>query len=199
MQLFKQGAEAHIYLEDNILIKKRITKSYRIEAIDLKLRRLRTRREAKLLQKAGEFVPKVFAVDDKQMFISMEYIKGDLLKDILDALPEKKRKLLLIQLGIHIATLHTKDIIHGDLTTSNIIILKNKPYLIDFGLGFVSPKLEDKAVDLHLLKQALTSKHYATSEEDFASILIGYKTYKDYEDVLKRLQKVEARGRYKQK
>ena len=157
MKLISQGAEAHIYLDGKQVVKQRVAKEYRIEAIDLPLRRLRTRSEAKLLQKAEGFAPKVFTVDDKKMVIAMEHLKGDLLKDILDALSEQDRKLILIQLGKHIAALHGKDIVHGDLTTSNVIVVRQQPYLIDFGLGFVSPKIEDKAVDLHLLKQALAS------------------------------------------
>ena len=70
-----------------------------------------------------------------------------------------------------------------------------KLYFIDFGLGFFSTKAEDKAVDLHLLKQALESKHYKNFEKLYKTILKNYK----HKDVLKRLEKVELRGRYKGK
>ena len=62
-----------------------------------------------------------------------------------------------------------------------------------------SKKIEDKAVDLHLLKQALESKHHLVHEKAFQSIMEGYKGYKHYKEVLKQLQKVESRGRYKGK
>jgi len=79
------------------------------------------------------------------------------------------------------------------------MILKDKNiYFIDFGLGFFSIKLEDKAVDIHLFRQALESKHYKTAEECFKYIVEGYKKEsKDFNEVMNRLEKVEKRGRYK--
>jgi len=77
------------------------------------------------------------------------------------------------------------------------MILKNKEvYLIDFGLGFTSRKIEDKAVDIHLLKQALEAKHFKNWETLFKEFLEGYKS-PDAEKVLTQLEKVEKRGRYK--
>ena len=197
MKIIKQGAEAILYLENNCLIKERIKKSYRIDDIDIKLRKFRTRKEAKLLQKVDNS-PKVYDVDEKNMKIKMEFIDGKLLKDILDNLNKEKRNLILREIGGKIAKMHDDDIIHGDLTTSNMI-LKNKIYFIDFGLGFNSNRIEDKAVDLHLLKQALESKHYKHFEESFKEVLEGYKLSKNWKEVLKRLEKVERRGRYKKK
>jgi len=195
MKIIKQGAEAILYLEKDYLVKERIKKSYRIDDIDKKLRKFRTRREAKLLQKT-ESTPKVFDVDDKKMIIKMEFIEGKLLKDILDNMHKSKRNTLLKDIGKKIAKMHDEDIIHGDLTTSNMI-LKGKIYFIDFGLGFHSKKIEDKAVDLHLLKQALESKHYKHFEESFKEVIEGYKLSKNWKEVLNRLEKVEKRGRYK--
>jgi Kae1-associated kinase Bud32 len=196
-KIIKQGAEAILYLEDNCLIKERIKKSYRIDDIDLKLRKFRTRREAKLLEKVDNS-PKVYNVDEKNMKIKMEFIDGKLMKDILDNLSKEKRNLILREIGGKIAKMHDDDIIHGDLTTSNMI-LKDKVYFIDFGLGFNSTRIEDKAVDLHLLKQALESKHYKHFEESFKEVLEGYKLSKNWKEVLNRLEKVERRGRYKKK
>ena len=78
-----------------------------------------------------------------------------------------------------------------------MILKDNKVYFIDFGLGFISNKIEDKAVDLHLLKQALQSKHYKIYEKGFNYILEGYRKSKNFENTIKRLEKVEKRGRYK--
>jgi len=197
MKIIKQGAEALIYKENNYLIKERIKKSYRIDDIDNRLRKSRTRSEFKLLQKTRNS-PKVFDFDDKKMKIKMEFIDGKLIKDILDNLRMEKRNLLLREIGGKIAKMHDRDIIHGDLTTSNMI-LKDRVYFIDFGLGFISNKIEDKAVDLHLLKQALESKHYRHFEESFREVLEGYKLSRDWKEVLRRLEKVEKRGRYKNK
>ncbi len=195
MKIIQQGAEAVLKKDGNKLIKERIPKTYRLKILDDKLRRFRTRREGKILQKAQINVPKVFKIDDKNMIIEMEFIPGKLLKDILDLISTKKRNQICQQLGEEISKLHQQNIIHGDLTTSNMIFHENKIYFIDFGLSFISQKIEDKAVDLHLLKQALESKHYKHWETSFKKIL---QTYKDKE-VKNRLEIVEKRGRYKRK
>lgn len=197
MKIIRRGAEAILYLENGRLVKERIKKGYRIPEIDLEKRKYPTRREAKLLKDAYEVinVPKVYEMDDKNMKVAMEYINGKCLKDVFDKLKDKND--ICIKIGNSIAKLHDKDIIHGDLTTSNIILKKDKVYFIDFGLGFVSKKAEDKAVDLHLMRQALDSKHWTSSEESFSFILQGYKESENYESVVKRLEKVESRGRYK--
>ena len=102
-------------------------------------------------------------------------------------------------IGKNIAKLHDADIIHGDLTTSNMILSgKEVVYFIDFGLGFISKKIEDKAVDLHLLKQALEAKHFTHWETLFKEVINGYSSSKDSKLVLKQLEKVEKRGRYKE-
>jgi len=80
------------------------------------------------------------------------------------------------------------------------MILANEIKFIDYGLSFFSDKIEDKAVDLHLLRQALESKHHNTWEECFKSALDGYRdSYPEHELVLKRLDAVEKRGRNKAK
>ncbi|MBI4089565.1 MAG: Kae1-associated serine/threonine protein kinase [Candidatus Levybacteria bacterium] len=197
MKIIQRGAEAILYLEHNKIIKERIKKSYRIPEIDIEKRKYPTRREAKLLQEASKviYVPRVFEMDDKNMKVIMEYIDGKRLKDIFDNL--KNRREICLKIGNSIARLHDNDIIHSDLTTSNMILKDDRVYFIDFGLGFISKKIEDKAVDLHLMKQALNSKHYNNSEESFKLILEGYKASKNYNEVIKKLEKVESRGRYK--
>ena len=103
-------------------------------------------------------------------------------------------------MGKQIAILHFNNIIHNDLTTSNMILRDKKLYFIDFGLSFISTKTEDKAVDLKLLKQALESKHYTISNTSFNHVLKGYKFIpKQYQEVINRLKQVEKRGRYKRK
>ncbi|MCD4759319.1 Kae1-associated serine/threonine protein kinase, partial [archaeon] len=175
--------------------------SYRHEIIDLNKRKYPTRREFKLLlkaQKVGLNVPEPLLVDENEMKVVMEYLKGDVLKQTLDTYSKQKREKVAIEMGKQTAKMHDNDIIHGDLTTSNMILNK-KVYFIDFGLGFISPKEEHKAVDIHLLKQALESKHYKHFEELYKNFLKGYKTSKNYKKVMERLEKVELRGRYKRK
>lgn len=200
MKLIAQGAESKLYLNENKVIKDRFRKSYRIQEIDGRLRKFRTKREAKILEKLSliDFSsPKLIETDKKEKII-MEYIDGELIKDIL----EKKYKTLSSEIGKKIAILHNNNIIHGDLTTSNMILNnKNKKvFFIDFGLSFFSDKIEDKAVDIHLLKQAMESKHYRIWDKAFKEIIKNYKKEaENSEEVLKRLQKVEKRGRYKGK
>ena len=199
MRKIGDGAEAIIYLNKDTVIKDRIKKGYRLNEIDEKLRKFRTRRETKILEKlhAIDFpIPKLILSDDKKMLIKMEFLKGKKLRDVLN---KNNCAKLCKQLGRKIAILHDNSIIHGDLTTSNMILNK-EIYFIDFGLSFFSEKVEDKAVDLHLLRQALESKHYEIFENAFKSVLSGYKIKNpDYNLVIKRLEKVESRGRYKGK
>ncbi len=198
MRIIKQGAEAILYKNNNELIKERIKKDYRLRQIDEKLRRTRTRSEAKLLEKARVInVPRIIKVDEKNNKIIMEFINGELLKDILDKLNKKILIKICREIGRNIALLHDNDIVHGDLTTSNMILRDEKVYFIDFGLGFISRKVEDKAVDLHLMKQALESKHYKIFYVAYKSVIDGYKKSKDFKEVIKRLENVESRGRYK--
>ena len=191
MKIIARGAEAVLYKENNSLIKERIKKSYRIPEIDIPLRKIRTRREAKILEKLS-FSPKLIKLDEKNFKIEMEYIESKTLNDSIDKIKGKEK--LFILLGNQIEQMHNLNIIHGDLTTSNMLLKENKLFFIDFGLSFISDKIEDKAVDLHLLKQCLSSKHYQYPSL-FEYVLKGYKN----KDVIERLKKVEARGRYKNK
>ena len=194
-----QGAEALILLDKNKIIKKRVKKSYRIPELDEKIKKLRTRAETKLLEKASKkiSVPKVLKSDEKTKEILMEFINGKKLSKYLDNFPEKQQLKIFKQVGENIVKLHDSDIIHGDLTTSNMIVKNDNVYFIDFGLGFISYKIEDKAVDLHLLKQALEAKHFKNWEKLFSEVLKNYKKSEKADLVLKQLEKVEKRGRYK--
>ncbi len=194
MKQIAQGAEASIYIDKDKIVKKRIPKKYRLKKLDNALRKFRTRREAKFIEKLPIAGPKLIKIDDKKMIIEMEHIKGDKIRDILD-----NNIRLCKEIGRKIAILHNNGMIHGDLTTSNMILNK-EIYFIDFGLSFFSHKVEDKAVDLHLLRQALESKHYKVYEKAFKLVLEGYKEKSDnYKEVMQRFEKVEERGRYKLK
>lgn len=198
MKEIGRGAEAVIYLDKNV-IKKRLKKNYRIKEIDERLRKFRTRREAKILEKLQSLdfpAPRLIKKDDKKMIIEMNLVKDVLLRDVLE---KKDYGRLCEEIGEKIAFLHNNNIIHGDLTTSNMILNK-EIFFIDFGLSLFSHKIEDKAVDLHLLKEGLESKHYRIWEKAFKYTLKGYRRKSNnYEDVLKRLETVESRGRYKGK
>jgi len=202
-KLLFQGAEALIILDKNKILKKRVKKSYRLPELDEKIKKLRTRSEARFLEKASKLipVPKIIKVDEKEKEILMEFIKGKKLSDKLENFSEKQQSEIFKQIGKNIAKLHGSDIIHGDLTTSNMIFneKEDKVYFLDFGLGFGSHKIEDRAVDLHLLKQALEAKHFKNWKILFSEVTEGYKTSKNYKQVFERFKKVEKRGRYKDK
>ncbi len=198
MKLLAQGAESKLFLDGNNVIKDRFRKTYRIKEIDDRLRKARTKREAKILEKLQKIrfpVPELIQNNEKDT-LKIRYIQGKLLKNLLknDNCIKLSR-----EIGEKVAILHNNNIIHHDLTTSNMIFNK-QIYFIDFGLSFFSTKIEDKAVDLHLLKEALESKHSKIWEKCYKAALGSYaKKAKDSKQVIKRLEVVEKRGRYKHK
>lgn len=202
-KIIQQGAEAIIYKEDNKITKDRVVKRYRLPELDNRIRILRTRQEYKLLKKASKIINTPNPEDSKsknETSIKMPYIKGKKLSDYLNKISEKESKEICRQIGESIAKLHDANIIHGDLTTSNIILDKEKRvWFIDFGLGFNSGRIEDKAVDLHLIKQALEAKHFSNWQEHWKNIESGYKPSINYHKTIEQLKKVESRGRYKDK
>ena len=200
-KILQQGAEATIILEKNNVLKKRMKKSYRIEEIDERLRKTRTKKETNLLEKSSSIInsPKPLKTNNK-FEIKIPYIKGKKLSEHFDKLPKKLAKEVCKKIGQNIAKLHDNNIMHGDLTTSNIILDKNNNvWFIDFGLGFHSERIEDKSVDLHLIKQALEAKHFKNFKDYWKNIEMGYKLSKNYKKTLEQLKKVESRGRYKEK
>jgi Kae1-associated kinase Bud32 len=200
-----KGAEAEIcvskYMNYNVVEKRRVHKSYRINYIDDKLISSRTREEAKLMIEArnkGVSVPIIYDVDLVNGIITMEYLKGKRVKDILNNLSEKKRQTLCKKIGESIARLHNNGIIHGDITTSNMILLDNKVHFIDFGLGEKNSEIESKGVDLHVLMEALESTHSKYSD-CFKYVLEGYKKElkDDANQVIKKIDDIVKRGRYR--
>ncbi len=191
-----RGAEAIITKQGKTVIKDRVEKQYRYPDLDKKIRKLRTRSEAKILEKARKItnVPKLISSDEVKAKIEMEFIKGLKLADHLEKLDYQK---ISEKIGKELAKLHDSDIIHADLTTSNILLKEKDIYFIDFGLGFHSSRVEDKAVDLHLIKQALEAKHPTIWEESFNALIKGYKSSKNQKKTLVQFDKVERRGRYK--
>jgi TP53 regulating kinase-like protein len=176
--------------------KSRPVKAYRHAVLDTLLRTQRTRAEARNLEKAkraGVTVPDVIILDDTTLDLTLA--PGVPLKETLDKDPT-----LLKMIGTMLAKLHAAGIIHGDLTTSNIMHDQKSGTLtfIDFGLSFHSERIEDRAVDIHVLKQALASKHHTVAASAFRSFTTGYRTKnKDAMAVMERLRAVERRGRNK--
>lgn len=199
------GAEAIIvegkWFGLEIIKKIRVSKEYRIKQIDESLRQNRTIAETRLLvasKKAGIKTPHVFEVDLENHIITMENIKGEKVKEVLSKEIFLDEKLNLVYtIGELVGKLHKNDIIHGDLTTSNILFFEDNLYFIDFGLGKFSKTIEDKAVDVLLMKKCFTSTHSEYSKEFFFAFQKGYKKIvSNSASILKRTIKAEARGRY---
>lgn len=177
-----RGAEAVLtetkVIGKHALVKTRIAKKYRLKEIDEKLRKERTRSEARLLHKAklaGVDCPTVFQVEDFEIYMS--FLEGK--RPSMDA-DECKES------GEILAKLHEADIIHGDYTPANLIG-NGKLSVIDFGLGFISKDIEDKAVDVFTMLRAVDDKD---------AFIGGYQKYSKADSVMKRVKKVEQRVRY---
>jgi Kae1-associated kinase Bud32 len=187
----EKGAEAVLTFSQDTVHKERIAKTYRVPELDDKLRRLRNRKEAKILAAAPVRVPKLISSDEYS--ITMERIHGPRLRDVLTT---ENATAFGAQLGDMIHRLHTKELIHGDLTTSNVLVEQEKTLvLIDFGLATNSKRLEDRAVDLHVLRETLEGTHVNVAQSFWGAFT---KAYADI-PVLKTLEEVESRGRYKEK
>lgn len=117
----------------------------------------------------------------------------------------------LLKVGQQIGILHWNDYVHGDLTSSNIVLVKDPrgtnswtPYLIDFGLGSMSNMVEDKGVDLYVLERAIISTHSSYSDKYVEWIMQGFSQVyeqhgvvgqKKLKDLIKRFHEVRMRGR----
>jgi Kae1-associated kinase Bud32 len=209
-----RGAEA--VLEKGSLIghevvrKVRASKGYRVQELDQALRRERTRSEARLLHRAklaGVSCPTVLEVDD--FSIVMTFIDG--------TRPGMDTEQAFVA-GSVLAKLHQNDIIHGDYTPANLIETSkdrgasDSLFVIDFGLGFVSNDIEDKATDVFTMLRALkgkgsgsvknkkNKKSSSDSEKNISdpsvSFIDGYKRYEKSASVLERVKGIEKRVRY---
>jgi len=203
----KWGAEAILqrdnWLEYQVLRKIRIPKTYRIEQIDNNLRRSRTISESKLLvasRDAGVKTPFIFDIDLETATITMEYIEGQLVKDLLNSSGNFEEKIYSISLmGRNVGKLHSKDIIHGDLTTSNMIKIKGKNQIafIDFGVGYISDRIEDFGIDMYLLERAFQNTHPDLLDKAWSFVMKGYKiTSPHSQSIESKIQEITSRGRY---
>ncbi|RZN70665.1 MAG: Kae1-associated kinase Bud32 [Candidatus Methanolliviera hydrocarbonicum] len=191
-----RGAEATIYLDKNLgeVIKKRLPKRYRVKTLDDAIVEERTKTEAKIISDARRAgVPTPIILDLKDDEIKMEFIKGETLRDMVD-------EQMMEKAGEIVGKLHRGKIAHGDLTTSNMIYSsEDRIYLIDFGLSRYDTETEARGVDIHVLFQMLKST-YNDHEELKNSFIKGYKKNfgeDEANSVLKRVEEIERRGRYK--
>ncbi|MCD6428141.1 MAG: Kae1-associated kinase Bud32 [Desulfurococcales archaeon] len=208
LEILAVGAEAVLmkgyFLGIESVYKVRIPKPYRDTRLDLKLRRERTLAEAKLMitaKRAGVNVPYILLIEPDAGVIIMEYLRGDLLKNVLNTLQDLVMHKTLKLVGAMVGKLHSAGIVHGDLTTSNIIVRRDtgEPYLIDFGLAKVSDDIEDKGVDVHLFLRSLESTHYVVKDKAYKYFLEGYGEVVGQEElsrVVDKVREIRLRGRY---
>jgi TP53 regulating kinase-like protein len=205
--LLKKGAEASLFLKSwhgrKVIVKARLPKRYRPAELDAKIRNYRTAHEPQLMheaKRAGVPTPTIFLVDLKNAEITMEFVEGKQVKQALPHLPRRQQQEMCVRIGVLIGKLHRHGLVHGDLTTSNMILTGGgKIFLVDFGLGEKNVEVEARGVDLHLMKRALQSTHYQFAEDCFKHVMKGYSSVlgvEDAEKVLEKIREIERRGRY---
>ncbi|MGC9112964.1 Kae1-associated kinase Bud32 [Acidilobus sp.] len=203
LTLLKRGAESEVRLGDfmgmKAIYKLRVSKPYMDPALDSRLRAQRTLKEAKVLSVAlarGVRVPRLYAVFPSLGLIVMEYVRGPTLKDLVGSPGWES---LAEDAGLQLGLLHSAGIVHGDSTTSNMVVSDGGVTLIDFGLADFSSELEDRAVDVHLLREAVTSTHPSAAGRFMEAFMRGYSRAvgeREAEEVSRRAREVEMRGRY---
>ncbi len=199
----KRGAEAELrkteFLGRSAVEKYRVPKAYRLAALDDELRRSRIRTEVRLMSEAraaGVSVPVIYDVDLVDNKIVMEFVDGPTMKEVLDRGGDRAREAAR-EIGRIAGRLHRAGIIHGDLTTSNMILRDGRIVLIDFSLGGKGSTAEERGVDLHLLREALTSAH-KNSAAYYREVLAGYRDVLGAaaKNSVAKVKEIESRGRY---
>ena len=203
MEVVRRGAEAEIrrgeYLGRKVMIKSRVPKPYRHADLDASLRNSRTKNEARLIQEArrlGIPTPIIYDIDTSTAEIVMEEIEGERVKDALLNAPVERAVSICREIGRLAALMHAGGMVHGDLTTSNMILRGERIYFIDFSLGGRNAEIEEMGVDMHLLKEAFQSAHserFELFDEVMSSYLLNFKLGKA---VKQKIRDIEERGRY---
>ncbi|MFW6018407.1 MAG: bifunctional N(6)-L-threonylcarbamoyladenine synthase/serine/threonine protein kinase [Halapricum sp.] len=187
-----QGAEATVTIEDRTVTKRRQPRAYRHERLDGRLRRERTRLEARLTSQArrvGVPTPVLEDVDPERGRLVFERVG-------VSDLREEPTESRIRAVARHLAAIHDAGFVHGDPTTRNVRLSAERTYLIDFGLGYFTDDPEDYAMDLHVFDQSLTG----TADDSEPLIAAAREAYREAssqpEPVLDSLRAIDGRGRY---
>jgi TP53 regulating kinase-like protein len=209
LSLIVRGAEADILLYSDwngrkAIVKRRGVKKYRHPEIDHEVRRYRTLHEADIIHRAREAgvpTPLIYQLDPGAATIVMEYVEGTKVRDAVQELSLEENRSLFWLIGEEAGRLHAAGIIHGDLTTSNMIADGGRVVFIDFGLGEVSGEVEKRGVDFNLMVRMLASTHYKLMEDLLEAFKDGYRVSMEdgAEEVFDRADEVRRRGRYVEK
>ena len=176
--------------------------TYRLRILDEAIRRQRTVHEAEMIhlaKNAGVASPFLYNVDVQSSTIIMEFVRGDRMKDLVASLSRTQLEDAFFEFGQDVAKLHRFGIMHGDLTTANVVKSNGRLVFIDFGLSVRTTRLEDHAVDLRLIKETLVGAHSDVSARALGALNGGYASVVGparSRAVLKQLQNIERRGRY---
>ncbi|MBI4167690.1 MAG: Kae1-associated serine/threonine protein kinase [Candidatus Aenigmarchaeota archaeon] len=204
--LLKRGAEAVvspvIFDGRAAVLKERARKNYRASELDKKLRSQRTRSEAKITgdaRRAGIKTAAIYFTDEKNFRIYFEHLAGATLKEEFLKGDKKRVSELAKKWGEITAKLHSAGIVHGDLTTSNLIVTGDDIYVLDFGLAFFSKRDEDAAEDINLLRQAVEAVHSKAAKIIMEYFVKGYSAHQKSDTIIKRTAEIASRGRYYQR
>jgi TP53 regulating kinase-like protein len=203
-----QGAESKIYFGKykgiEAVKKERFVKKYRLPSLDEQLSRQRHRAEVRSIERMTkrspqlkEVLPKVLWDDSKRVIIMTRLMDTETSASVIASRVSNGEEIdsILEKIGSIVGLIHSCGLVHGDLTTCNLLMDKNDNMIpIDFGLSSGSHSAEDRAVDLYVLERALLTT--SVPENKFNITLEAYKKVVPEQDaVLKRLEEVRARGR----
>ena len=205
--LLHRGAEADLSLSTvgpwKVVVKRRVRKEYRNPTLDEQIRRDRTISEASRIHEAkvaGARVSSIVGVDIENNAIAMTHLDGKVARECLDDMGVKEARKLLRSIGKQIGLLHTAGIVHGDLTTSNVIVSPSgAPFIVDFGMSRRSIEPEDRGVDLHLLQRSIVASHNKNPSSMMSAMIRGYEQTagkKAASSTWRKAREIARRGRY---
>ena len=152
-----------------------------------------------LAKEAGVEAPFLYDVELPAATLVMEFVKGDRMKDVIESTPAEELDAMFSSLGVDIGKLHSSGMMHGDLTTANVVRREGALVFIDFGLAVHTSRVEDHAVDLRLIKETLVGAHPKVASSALDSLFRGYSRSvgsSRSRAVTRQLQDIERRGRY---
>lgn len=207
LTLLYRGAEADLFTFEmgpwKAVLKKRVRKGYRAIELDKRIRTERTSREALAMHAVkclGVRAPTLLEINPNECSIIMTYVHGTSARSALDSTSPPDSKSILTDLGRQVGLLHGGDIVHGDLTTSNIIIDSGlRTHMLDFGMSSHTSEGEAMGADLHLLERSIATSHTSETRASIRAFLKGYAESVGAaraRAVFKKASTIARRGRY---
>lgn len=203
--VLKIGAEAVLrkvsWLGLTLVEKKRIPKPYRHPQLDKEIRTSRTFKEARIMIRAKEVgvtCPAVIHVDLEGAALYMQFIEGADLRALLSAQHPSLPRVVRI-LGSSLARMHAAGIYHGDFVPSNVLVVVDRPVLIDFGLSGFSTDIEEQAVDMHLFERSVAASHPSIAGSIMEALKAGYESVAGslrLSEIMERIGEIRSRARY---